>query len=89
MSSPWHVEADKTRELAKKYRQVLDDTFTKVEVVEDIEAGDDAADGVGLEVDPESPSRAAASSSLKKRAVSAKSHIFRKGKIESKYVPLK
>ena len=62
--------------MAKQYRKVLDETFgTKVEIIEDIEA----EEGV---TDPASPGEP--SSSLKKRAVSAKSHIFRKGKIENK-----
>jgi hypothetical protein len=42
MSSPWQVEVQKTREIAKQYRKVLNDTFCKqgtTEVIEDIEAG--------------------------------------------------
>ena len=75
-STPWQEEVAKTREMAKSYRKVLDETFgTQVEVIEDIEAGGD----------PNDPEQAdGPSSSMKKRAVSAKSHIFRKGKIEHK-----
>ena len=62
--------------MAKQYRKVLDETFgTKVEIIEDIEADPTAAE-------PASPGES--SNALKKRAASAKSHIFRKGKIETK-----
>ena len=67
----------KTREMAKNYRKVLDETFgTSIEVVEDIE--------VTEEVDSQQKGSTESSTSLKKRAASAKSHIFRKGKIENK-----
>ena len=60
--------------MAKQYRKVLDETFgTKVEIIEDIEADGEPASPGG-----EPPG------SIKKRAISAKSHIFRKGKIENK-----
>ena len=66
----------KTRDMAKQYRKVLDETFgTQIEIIEDIEASEGAA-GVEDTGDP--------ASSRKKRAISAKSHIFRKGKIENK-----
>ena len=87
MSTPWHEEVAKTRELAKNYRKVLDETFgTQVEVVEDIEAAYEDEEEVIEEVDGKGQlSPTAGDSSLKKRAcVSAKSHIFRKGKIETK-----
>ena len=58
--------------MAKQYRKVLDETFgTKVEIIEDLEADGDHGS-------PGEPS------GIKKRAISAKSHIFRKGKIENK-----
>ena len=85
MSSPWQEEVAKTREMAKKYRKVLDETFgTQVEVIEDIEASDKM--GVGVDPEGQEGQQDGPSSSMKKRAVSAKSHIFRKGKIEHKYV---
>ena len=62
--------------MAKQYRKVLDETFgTKVEIIEDIEADPTA-------VEPASPGES--SNALKKRSASTKSHIFRKGKIETK-----
>ena len=74
--APWQEEVAKTREMAKQYRKVLDETFgTEVEEVQDIEV-------LGENVSPTGEP----SSSVKKRAISAKSHIFRKGKIETKYV---
>ena len=76
VASPWQNEVAKTRDLARNYRKVLDETFgTQVEIVEDIEATDDAIDNA---------EQAEGNSSPRKRAVSAKSHIFRKGKIETK-----
>lgn len=64
--------------MAKRYSKVLDETFgTQVEVIEDIEATEEAEPDCAGE-------KSTAESSLKKRAVSAKSHIFRKGKIETK-----
>ena len=48
---------------------------TKVEIIKDIETDPTAAE-------PASPGES--SNALKKRAASAKSHIFRKGKIETK-----
>ena len=77
-AAPWQEEMAKTREMAKQYRKVLDETFgTQVEEVEDIEEAEDQN---------ASPTDDGPSSSVKKRAISAKSHIFRKGKIETKYV---
>ena len=36
--APWQEEVAKTREMAKQYRKVLDETFgTRVEEIEDIE----------------------------------------------------
>ena len=62
--------------MAKQYRKVLDETFgTKVEIIEDIEADPG-------EAEPASPGEF--SNALKTRVASAKSHIFRKGKIETK-----
>ena len=76
-AAPWQEEMAKTREMAKQYRKVLDETFgTQVEEVEDIEEAEDQ--NASPTDEP--------SSSVKKRAISAKSHIFRKGKIETKYV---
>ena len=64
--------------MAKQYRKVLDETFgTQIEIIEDIEASEGGS-AVGVE-DTGDPA-----SSRKKRAISAKSHIFRKGKIENK-----
>ena len=84
-NSPWQEEVAKTREMAKKYRKVLDETFgTQVEVIEDIEATDKAAGDAAKPDDQEGGQDGGPSSSMKKRAVSAKSHIFRKGKIENK-----
>ena len=38
--APWQEEVAKTREMAKQYRKVLDETFgTRVEEIEDIEVG--------------------------------------------------
>merc|ERR1719225_909441 len=80
--APWQEEVAKTREMAKQYRKVLDETFgTRVEEIEDIEVVVNQPD------DQNSSSNGSGgepSSSLKKRAISAKSHIFRKGKIETK-----
>ena len=76
-AAPWQEEMAKTREMAKQYRKVLDETFgTQVEEVQDIEEAEDQTASPTDEP----------SSSVKKRAISAKSHIFRKGKIETKYV---
>ena len=85
-NSPWQEEVAKTREMAKKYRKVLDETFgTQVEMIEDIEATDKAAEDAGEPHDQDGGGQdGGPSSSMKKRAVSAKSHIFRKGKIEHK-----
>ena len=77
-AAPWQEEVAKTREMAKQYRKVLDETFgTQVEEVQDIEVVVEGETGL-------SPTGEPPSSSLKKRAISAKSHIFRKGKIETK-----
>ncbi len=75
-SPTWRHEAAASRRLAKQYKKTLNDAFPKDgDHVEEEEEED------GDEVDP---SKLASPSDAKKRAVSAKSHIFRKGKIESK-----
>ena len=82
--APWQEEVAKTREMAKQYRKVLDETFgTRVEEIEDIEVVVNQPDDQN-ESSNGSSGGGEPSSSLKKRAISAKSHIFRKGKIETK-----
>lgn len=80
-ASPWHNEVAKTRVMAKRYSKVLDETFgTQVEIIEDIEATDKEIPASG----GEEAEQVTNENETKKRAVSAKSHIFRKGKIETK-----
>ena len=106
--APWRAEVDRTRDLAKKYRKVIGDTFrSSGEENEDTvrvesasgEGGEDddeydEADGIGERNGGAKGRRSkkgrrvspggGLGGAIKKRAVSAKSHIFRKGKIESK-----
>jgi hypothetical protein len=104
--APWRVEVERTRDLAKKYRKVIGDTFRSSGEEYDDTVRVESASGEGAEDDDEydeedgvprkhmkgsrnkkdrrtSPG-GGLSGAIKKRAVSAKSHIFRKGKIESK-----
>lgn len=87
----WKAEVEKTRQIANQYRKVLSDTFRSSS------SGGEDEDDDGVVVhhegevsgDGEGQSSLAAAAStglggLKKRAVSAKSHIFRKGKVESR-----
>ena len=101
--APWRVEVERTRDLAKKYRKVIGDTFRSSGEEYDDTVRVESASGEGAEDDEDyegverkkggrnkkdrrtSPG-GGLSGAIKKRAVSAKSHIFRKGKIESKYV---
>ena len=102
------MEVDRTRDLAKKYRKVIGDTFrssgeeyddtVRVESAsgegdeDEDEYDEDNGAGVGRggmkgsrsKKDRRTSPRGGLSGAIKKRAVSAKSHIFRKGKIESK-----
>ena len=77
----WRAEVDKTREIAQQYRKVIGDTF-RSETDENEEAVEYEEQPDGDNKDRLSPGSSLGA--IKKRAVSAKSHIFRKGKIESK-----
>ena len=101
------MEVERTRDLAKKYRKVIGDTFRSSGEEYDDTVRVESASGEGGEDEDDydednggggnrsmkggrnkkgrrtSPG-GGLSGAIKKRAVSAKSHIFRKGKIESK-----
>ena len=81
-SPPWRQEAHQTRRLAMQYKKTLNSTFPKAEG-EEIDDDDDVEEGVEEDQAGAADSRLSPPD-MKQRALSAKSHIFRKGKIESK-----